>query len=71
LLFLCDHLREGARCVGSDLIMAYASQIECAVDARKVRSLPVYAYRLREALEMLGALLVECIEGSPALSGQQ
>lgn len=71
LLFLCDHLREGARCVGAQPIMIYACRIERAADARKLRSLTVYAKRLRQALEALGALLVDSVDGATALSCQQ
>ena len=34
VMFLCDHLREGARCVGARMLMTHLQDIECAARDR-------------------------------------
>lgn len=66
VLYLCDKLREGARCVGATRIMQFANEIERAVGTNRLCWLREKAEDLRVALDTLGSLLLDCID-SPSL----
>lgn len=65
VVYLCDKLREGARCVGATRIMQYANEIEQLTRKAKWCWLIARAADLRSALETLASLLVDCAD-SPA-----
>lgn len=65
LIFLCDHLREGARWVGASRIIYYAGEIERAATTQFWLGLPGKAQKLKAALDTLGALLTDCVAASP------
>ncbi|HKU67240.1 MAG TPA: hypothetical protein VJP85_05665 [Candidatus Baltobacteraceae bacterium] len=65
VLYLCDKLREGARCVGATQIMRYATQIERATKNQKWCWLQNNAKDLRAALETLASLLLDCLDLPP------
>lgn len=60
LLYLCDHLREGARCVGAQRIVALASAIEEASKSKCIEVGLAHVQKLRESLDALTSLLLEC-----------
>lgn len=64
VLYLCDHLREGARCVGAHRIGTYAAEIERAARSKNTKSLLVNPSVLGEALDVLGQILTDCIDPS-------
>lgn len=59
LLFLCDHLREGARSVGATRIMHFANDIETMARTHAGYRLTGKAYELKCALDTLGSLLLD------------
>ncbi len=59
LLYLCDHLREGARCVGALRIVVLASAIEGAAESKQVGTGLACVRKLRESLDVLGSLLLD------------
>lgn len=59
LLYLCDHLREGARTVGADRIVRQARTIERAVQYRNWCGLLVHVAALKTALQTLSTALAE------------
>lgn len=63
LLYLCDHLREGARTVGAHRIIQYASDIEFAVRQRRWAGLTIQIADLKRYLEEPASLFpAECIQ---------
>lgn len=58
-LYLCDKLREGARCVGAKRIMQYANEIESAAQREESAWLRGKLRELGTALEALGAVLTD------------
>lgn len=67
LLFLCDHLREGARSVGATRIIQFAGEIERAVQHRHICSLPKKIAELGAALNTMGSLLADCSDDAYAV----
>lgn len=61
LRFLCDHLREGARCVGARRILCYAGEIETAATSKRFGAAVRCARDLRFALDSMGAVLASDI----------
>ncbi len=60
--YLCDKLREGARCVGATRIMRFATDIERAALKKRISWLRSKVEELKAALSTLRSLLL----GSPA-----
>lgn len=61
-VYLCDKLREGARCVGATRIMQYANDIEHSTRRRKWCWLGERATELNAALDTLSKLLLDCAD---------
>lgn len=59
LLYLCDHLREGARTVGAHRIVQYAHAIEEAAQSRHWGTLLAHVAALKTALQTLSTMLAE------------